>query len=186
MRRGWMGAIAAVALASAAQAQTVERITFSNAGIYRLDTERVEDAPGSIKGFFRVVKNMRLIERTSRIPAAVGVSLGVNFEIIGEPAGAPVTIRFITRFPQPGLRDPKSGKVHLTSVNDRQYRIGDASFRSYSFDEEWEIVPGVWSLEFWHGGRLIAAQKFEVVRADPPPERDRETAPQAPSDTPGR
>jgi hypothetical protein len=177
-------ALYALILAGAAQAQTIDAIRFSNAGIYRFETERLENAPNSIKGYFRIVKNMQLVERTERIPAAVGVSLGVNFDIVGQPNGTPVTIRFITRFPPPGLRDPKTGTVHQMSVNDRQFRIGDFSFRSYSFDEEWEIVPGVWSLEFWYEGKMIAAQKFEVVKAESPVQSDRGA--DAPADTPSR
>jgi hypothetical protein len=184
MKRFWFGFLATCLLASGSHAQTVERIQFSNAGIYRFETERLENAPNSIKGYFRIVKNMQLVERTDRIPAAVGVSLGVNFDIVGQPNGTPVTIRFITRFPPPGLRDPKTGTVHQMSVNDRQFRIGDFSFRSYSFDEEWEIVPGVWSLEFWHEGKMIAAQKFEVVKSESPVQSDRGA--DAPADTPSR
>lgn len=174
--------IYAILFAGAAHAQTVERIEFSNAGIYRFDTVQLENAPNSIKGYFRVVKNMRLVERTTLIPASVGVSLGVDFEILGQPNGEPVTIRFVTRFPAPGLRDPKTGKVHLTSVNDRQYRVGDRSFRSYSFDEPWEIVEGTWALEFWYRGRILASQKFEVVKGEV--QADYEIGPA--TDTPSR
>ncbi len=181
MRRCLIGLLGVIVFAGCANAQHVEQIRISNAGIWWLETERIENAPTSIKGFFRIVKNMRLAERTDRIPAAVGTSLGINFQIIGEPNGAPVTIRYTTRFPSPGLRDPKTGKVLLTSENDRQHRIGETSFRSYSFDEDWEIVPGVWSLEFWHEGKLIAAQKFDVEKAVPMPDR----IAMPPVDTPG-
>jgi hypothetical protein len=158
-----------LALASAAHAQTVERITISDPGLYGYETEKVEDAPNSVRGIFRTVRNQRLIEQTERVPGLIGTSFGVNFDVAGKPNGESVTLRLITRFPAPGLRDPKTGKLFLTSENDRQFKIGQLAFRSFTFDESWEIMPGTWSFEFWFGGKLLATQKFEVVKADPAP-----------------
>ena len=161
-----------LSLAVTAHAQTVERITISNPGIYRSETEKIEDAPNSVRGVFRTVRNPQLIERTERIPGLLGTHFGVNFELTGQTNGAPVTIRFLTRFPAPGLRDPKTGKTLLTSENDRQFRVGEFAYRGFTFDESWEIVPGVWTFEFWHEGKLLAAQKFEIVKTDPPTQFD--------------
>jgi hypothetical protein len=184
MKRFTWVSIVLVALAVSAHAQTVERITISNPGIYRSETEKIEDAPNSVRGVFRTVRNPQLIEQTKRIPGLLGTHFGVNFRVAGQPDGASVTIRFVTRFPAPGLRDPKTGKTILTSENDRQFRIGEFAYRGFTFDESWEIVPGVWALEFWFEGKLLAAQKFEIVKADTPAQSERGV--DAPADTPSR
>lgn len=178
-----IGLVAFVGLlfAGSAQAQTVERIEITNAGVYRIERGAVEDAPTTALGRFNVIKGQTLVERTTRIPGLLDVNMGMNFQMIGQPKGEPVTIRYVTRFPPQGLRDPK-GKVHFTSEVERQHVIGEVLFRSYSFDEPWEIVEGTWTLEFWYRGRMLAAQKFEVVKAEV--SADRETEPAA--DTPSR
>ncbi|MBX3520356.1 MAG: DUF3859 domain-containing protein [Xanthobacteraceae bacterium] len=183
MKRIGLGLVFVLAAAGIACAQTVDRVEISNAGIYRLRIDGVEPAPNSALGVFKTVSNPVLVERTERVAGAKGTNFGFNFQIAGAPQGQLVTVRFVTRFPPPGLRDPRTGKVLLTSENDRQYRIGELAFRSYGFDEEWEIVPGTWSLEFWYGGKLVGAQKFQVVKAEAAPKSDRDDRP---SDNPTR
>jgi hypothetical protein len=168
-------------MAVAAQAQTVERIEITNAGVYRIERGAVEDAPTTALGRFNVVRGQTLLERTTRIPGLLDVNMGMNFQMIGQPKGEAVTIRYVTRFPPQGLRD-SSGKVHFTSEVERRHIIGEVLFRSYSFDEPWEIVEGTWTLEFWYRGRMLAAQKFEVVKAEP--QAEHEIGPAA--DTPSR
>lgn len=185
MKRYWLGLFFVLAAVGAACAQTVERVEISNAGIYRVEVDGVEPAPNSALGVFKTVRNPTLVERTERVAGVKGTNFGFNFQIDGAPVGGLVTLRFVTRFPPPGLRDPRTGKVLLTSENDRQHRIGELAFRSYAFDEEWEIVPGTWSLEFWYGGKLVGVQKFQVVKAEaaPAPRSDRDDRP---SDNPSR
>ncbi len=177
----WFLVVGVMLLGSAAVAQTVERIEITNPGVYRIERGAVEDAPTTALGRFNVVKGQTLVERTTRIPGLLDVNMGMNFEMIGQPKGEVVTIRYVTRFPPKGLRDP-AGKVHYTSEVERQHVIGEVLFRSYSFDEPWEIVEGTWTLEFWYRGRMLASQKFEVVEAEV--SADRETRPA--TDTPSR
>lgn len=168
-------------LAGAAQAQTVERIEITNPGLYRIERGGVEDAPTTALGRFNVIKGQTLVERTTRIRGLLDVNMGMNFRIIGQPEGEPVAIRYVTRFPPRGLRDP-AGKVHYTSEVERKHIIGEVLFRSYSFDEPWEIVEGIWTLEFWYRGRMLASQKFEVVKDEISADRETGTA----ADTPSR
>lgn len=179
--RIWFGFFGAMLLASVAFAQTVERIELSNAGVYRIERGAVEDAPTTALGRFNVVRGQTLVERTTRIPGRLDVNMGLNFRMIGQPQGATATIRYVTRFPPQGLRDP-AGKLHFTSEIERQHVIGEVLFRSYSFDEPWEIVEGTWTLEFWYRDRMLAVQKFEVVKAEP--QAEHEIGPAA--DTPSR
>ncbi len=169
MARIWLGLIAAFAFVASAQAQTVDRIVITDPGIYAYDVEKVDKTPDSVSTGFKTIKNVRLVQKTERVPAILGTSFGFRFEIIGEPQGTPITLKLITRFPPAGLRNPQTGKVLYMSENDRRHTIGGKNdFRTYAFDEEWEAVPGIWTLEFWYQGKLVGAQKFEVVKADAP------------------
>jgi hypothetical protein len=44
-----------------------------------------------------------------------------------------------------------------------QLAVGAASYTGYSFDLDWEFVPGVWTLEVLQGERQLAALSFTVV-----------------------
>jgi len=172
MKRWWLGLAGVFSIVASAEAQTVQKIVISDPGIYRFEVEKVDRTPDSVSTGFKTIRNVELVQKTERIPGVLGTSFGVRFEIVGEPQGTLVTLKLVTRFPAPGLRNP-AGKVLLTSENDRQFRIGEPTSRSYSFDEPWEIVPGIWTLEFWYEGKLVGAQKFEVVNADLPAQPDR-------------
>jgi hypothetical protein len=45
---------------------------------------------------------------------------------------------------------------------------GTISYTGYSFDQAWEFVPGVWTLEVLQGKRLLASMSFTVVDEDRP------------------
>lgn len=184
MARFWLGLIAVAALVTTAHAQKVERIIITDPGFYEFDVEKVDKGPDSVSTGFKTIKNVRLVRRAERIPAVVGTSFGVTFEVVGEPKGQPVTIRFVTRFPPGGLRNPQTGRVLLVAENDRVHTIGQTTYRSYTFDEPWEAVPGIWTLEFWYQGRLVGSQRFEVVKADaaPKPEIPKSVDPSAKPD----
>lgn len=40
----------------------------------------------------------------------------------------------------------------------------EAGYVDYGFDDPWELVPGTWTIELWHGDRKLATQSFTVVR----------------------
>lgn len=169
MARIWFGIIAAFAFVTAAQAQTVERIVITDVGLYAYEVQSVDKRPDSVSTGFKTITNVRLLQKTERVPAVLGTSFGFRFEVIGEPQGTPVSLTLITRFPSPGLRNPATGRLLQMSENERTHTIGGKNdFRTYAFDEEWEAVPGIWTLEFYYKGRLVGAQKFEVVKADAP------------------
>jgi hypothetical protein len=168
MARIWFGLIAALVFATAAHAQKVDRVIITEPGLYDYDVEKIDKTPDSVSTGFKTIKNVRFLRSVDRIPATVGTSFGFRFQIIGEPQGETVNLRFVTRFPAGGLRNPQ-GRVLTVSENDRPHRIGENNFRTYTFDEPWEAVPGTWTLEFWYQGRMVGSHKFEVVAANVPP-----------------
>ena len=41
---------------------------------------------------------------------------------------------------------------------------GESCLKGWFLSEEWELVPGTWTLEAWLGDRLVATQSFELYR----------------------
>lgn len=110
--------------------------------------------------------NPQLVQPTTQIPARLGTSFAVWFRVLGSPAGAPVNLRAITRIPHPGITNPRNNTTFLTSEYESMQAIGEVSYRSYTFEEPWEIATGTWTMEFWLDGKLVGEQKFEVVADD--------------------
>lgn len=120
-------------------------------GIFRIEGE----------GPSRIAK---LVEKTDRIPLKRGVTFGVFVDIHGPDDGRARTLRKITRFPPPGLKNPQTGKTRPYSETQITVRSGDALHSLFTFDHAWEMVPGTWSIEYWLGDEKLIGKEFTVGR----------------------
>lgn len=160
----------AILTASASQSEEyrVDRVSVLERGIF----EASNHGPPIGHSRFGPVTNVRgvsLVQSTATIPARKSLRFGLRYVITGAPAGAPVKIRLVTRFPEPGLPDPVSGVRHYQSEYTIRGAIGSPAYREFRFDQSWELVPGEWIFEFWQGGRNIGTQRFCVVDAESTP-----------------
>lgn len=115
------------------------------------------------------VRDITLLHNTTTIFASKGLRFGVRYLINGTPKRAELDLRLVTRFPLAGLFDPVGNLRHHNSAYGLRALIGVPSYREFMFDHEWEIVPGEWIFEFWHGERLIGSQRFCVLDGETPP-----------------
>jgi|SRR5262245_37122910 len=151
-----------LAIASAANAQTIQRIEIAEPGIYRAaGTLSTRSEPGTTGGTFTMLAGPGLVEATTTIPATVGVMFGFQYNTFGSRGFA--TLKFVTLLPEPGMRDPKTGAVKLRGEYLEKVMVGGMEFKGYSFDHSWEIVTGVWTFEIWDGDRKLASQSFNVI-----------------------
>jgi hypothetical protein len=148
-----------------AQAPSIDRVDIVEYGLYTASAERRPvAAPGTATGTVTPLSNMQHTATTRTVPAQLGVRFGFGFIVVGAPLGTQVSIHSVTIFPSPGLRDPASSQPKTRSEYDWSTTIGEQSFRIYTFDSDWEIVPGVWTQQLWYQGRMLAEQKFTVVK----------------------
>ncbi len=96
------------------------------------------------------------------IEGRVGVYFGFHYTIIGEPIGAPVTLRTVVIFPSPGLTNA-AGKVASNSVYVVARTIGETYSVGYGFDEAGEILPGKWIIQLWHEDEMLAEKSFLII-----------------------
>ena len=146
-----------------AQLPHVDRLTVVEYGIYTTTTDRVAPAPDAPGLTIRYKSNIRHAATTREIPAQPGVEFGFKFDVVGSPAGAKVPLHVVAIFPPPGLIDASSNKSFSTAEYDRTDAIGPGGYLSYSFDHDWELVPGVWTFQIWNQGRMLVEEKFKVV-----------------------
>jgi hypothetical protein len=55
---------------------------------------------------------------------------------------------------------PATGQRHVVNEYRMPVRLGVPAYRDYTLDEAWEVVPGRWQFEFWHGDRQLKQQEF--------------------------
>jgi hypothetical protein len=156
--------VLALAAASSAHAQQVERVEIVEWGIYRHDLKGEIPAPEAPTGTRNLIDNVRLQQATTTVPALVGMKFGYRFKVVGPSPGMLVRLKYVARFPKQGLTNPANGRTFTTSEFSSEAAVGEVTYRGYSFDFEWEVVTGPWTLEIWHDGRKLAEKTFMVTR----------------------
>jgi hypothetical protein len=149
-------------LSATAQAQSDARITILDYGIVTGTVGKDVRAPGTATGVTREVTNFKLVRQTETIVARQGVRFGIRYRLDGVPRDKVLKAKCITRFPAGGVTTPKGENVTADEF-DCELEGGDANWRSYTFDEAWELVPGDWVMEFWYGGQKIGEKRFAVT-----------------------
>ncbi len=183
-RRGRIAALA-VLLALAAPARgadaRIDRLDLVEAGFYDAGAVQVAGSilsPGAAAGKTLDLGEVRLTPDPPANSARVGVGFAVRFRPFGEPAGARVALRSVWKIPDPGIRNPNNGNTFRQSVADFTAVIGDLHLRGYEFDEPWEVVPGIWTLEIWQGDRKLLEKSFTIAApAAPAPSPSPEATP---------
>jgi Domain of unknown function (DUF3859) len=167
-----------------ARAQAVQAVEITEFGIYTTERPTSSAAPGTATGRIDEVSNIKLVQSTATIPARVGVEFGFRYKIVGQPGAVPppqagssilgiqltappppppipsVNLKYVTRIPKPGMRNPETGNVTLTNVFYQEHKIGEELYRLHRLTERWEVVPGTWTLEIWDGERKLSSQDF--------------------------
>jgi hypothetical protein len=159
-------AVLLTALPFAARAETVrvDRVDIVDRGIYAVTTGGETPDAGTPTGKISAVSAVKLSEATTTIPGRRGTEFGFQYTIVGEPAGAEVSIDVVNSYPSPGLLDPGEKKPVLESRYSRKKKIGETAYLGYGFENDWEIVPGTWTFVISYEGRELARQSFTVAK----------------------
>ena len=83
-----------------------------------------------------------------------------------ECSTAPVDLRKIVIFPSPGLTPSPSSAPIARDEFTLHTRIGQTSYASYTLEDSFELVPGIWIIEIWHGSHKLATQSFKVIKPE--------------------
>jgi hypothetical protein len=147
--------------AAYAQMPQIDRIEVTEYGIYTVDRAiEGRDALGINKA---AASNVRHAATMRTIPAQIGTTFGFRYKVIGRPYDAPVDLREVVIFPPSGLIPSPSSKLITHDEFALHTRIGQSSYASYTLEDGFELVPGTWVIEIWHGNRKLLTQSFNVV-----------------------
>lgn len=145
------------------QVPFVDKIVIIGNGVYRAEIIMKTVIP-TATGAINSVTDIRLVESTTNIPARKGVRFGFRYTIVGASKRAAVDLRLTTRFPAAGLRNPRTGDDYFISERSITRNVDSTMYREYAFEHDWEVVPGMWTFEFWFRNRKVGEQSFCVYR----------------------
>jgi hypothetical protein len=142
---------------------SVERVDIVGKGLYKVETGEQTPDPEVPTGSIALPLKFTNIEKTDMVPARVGVEFGFEYMIVGSPGGAEVPLEFGITYPEAGLPDPESPSPLHESNFQRNKPVGEVVYFGYGFENDWELVPGVWTFAITYQGRVLAEQEFTVV-----------------------
>jgi len=148
---------------SAAAAQEATGAEIFEYGLYEIGPSLGEYAPPNLGYRHETIGDFRHIETTDKVMGRIGVAFGVRYRITGDPIGFEVPVRIIVRFPPQGLYNPQYRHPLLVDETEQIAILGEEGYSGISFDEQWEIEPGIWTVEFWSGERKLGEKQFEVI-----------------------
>lgn len=153
--------------AATAQSITVQpaklQIAIVEYGLYDAAPGQKIADPTMPSGTREIVSDLRLTRVTNIVPGEVETAFGIRYEVTGGPQSGGIPVTIVTRFPNPGMRNPQTGKTAAFIQEKYKLESGWEYATGFAFDKEWEIVPGVWSFEIWYDGKKMAEQKFTVT-----------------------
>ncbi len=164
--------VAILAVPARADEARIDRIDLIAAGFYDSATAKVVTtaaAPAAAGGKTNQLADVALMSEPPADPARVGIGFGVRFRSAGEPRGGQATLRSVWKIPAPGIRNPTNGVTYRELVAEFTTAVGGVHWRGYAFDEPWEVVPGVWTIEIWQGDRKLLEHSFTIGPQAAPP-----------------
>jgi hypothetical protein len=117
--------------------------------------------PAVLTGQVDEVPMVKLMERTTIIPAVLGTTFGVTVKLIGSPAGERVNC-WITWL-HPKLTNPETGQASDRSDFPSLWPIGEVTPTGFTFEHPWELVPGTWTVRVIWDWRVVAEKTFNVM-----------------------
>ena len=133
-------------------------------GIYTSEIIGTVYAPLTTSGKYNLVKNVTLVKKTDKIPATRGTKFGLFYIIKGDFEGEEIKITEIVKFPNPGYRDPNTGKLFRKSEFSSMKKVGSKNFVAGMFAEDWDLFPGKWKVQLWYKKHKLAEKSFIVFK----------------------
>jgi hypothetical protein len=158
--------LALALLPAAASAQLVEEALVAWSGTYTVTQTRDEPDPNAPNGMRFFSSGAKPVIEAERVPVTVDTRLGAGFFLRGASESHSAQYQVVWRFPEAGMRNPEGKVSHESRSPPYSCPVGlnHPCLAGYVFRNEWEIVPGRWTLEVWAEGRRLFERTFEVYK----------------------
>lgn len=135
-------------------------------GIYEpIAAVKIEAAPETTSGITRVPGEIRFTEHTNGIPAKLGINFGFRYTAEGFTGVKKVAITKVVTHPPVKKPDGITSTGFRTTLTKPVVGGKISGFTGYSFDHEYELVPGPWKIECWYQDQKLVEKTFYVLDA---------------------
>jgi hypothetical protein len=101
------------------------------------------------------------IASEGRMDAQKSLSGEINAVMEAKLKDKMITCSFCCSHPK--LTDPTTGHSSESDAWSSQPRIGHPRYTGYTFDNDWELVPGKWIVQAIYDSKVLAEKTFDVV-----------------------
>lgn len=140
------------------------RVNIFNCGIYQVTrmTGIRRTSPGTTTGFTSGILETMFVSPTHIIPARTGIHFGYRVAVSGISFQevVPITVRVL----HPPTTHPGTGQTTTKEEWTFPMMFQIPGVAVWGFDEDWEAVPGKWTVQVLHQGKLLAEKVFTVVK----------------------
>jgi uncharacterized protein DUF3859 len=168
--------------AARAQTAAVAQAEILWAGLYRASIIGTVAQPNTAIGRTNQLGQIDKLESTTTVPVRLGINFGFEYRLLGAPEGATADVKVVVTLPKAGLLNPaRQERVYRESWEPAPALIGGTSVIGYLLEQDWELVPGLWKFELWHGDHKLGEQSFCLIEegANGPSEENRKAQEQA-------
>jgi hypothetical protein len=140
------------------------KATIVDSGSYATVTGERAEGKDTAAGYTTIVDEKTLMSTSARVKAKLGDSFGFRYKLEckgPKSFNTPMTIRTL----HPPMTNPKVGKAVTESTweNNAWANHFEPNIHSgFRFDERWEMVPGKWTIQVVHEGRVLVEKIFIV------------------------
>ncbi len=131
-------------------------------GVYHATVANQTDTSNDPVPHHNILKDISLAEKRDTLLASLGKTFGVRYVVSGSPEFKPIAIKIKYLYPSPGLLDPAQDTAVLSTAYSQIRLIGDTSYTCFTFDHDWEMVPGSWRIQILDGDALLAEKTFQI------------------------
>ncbi|MBF0342373.1 MAG: DUF3859 domain-containing protein [Magnetococcales bacterium] len=101
-----------------------------------------------------------LLRRTEGIPASKGVEFGIEYVAFSTDSNQ--KIKLTLELTHPPVTDPKTKQTSSSETWEKEITPGVKFQSGFGFDQDWEVVPGPWTLKITSGCRNTLEKTFAV------------------------
>jgi len=102
-------------------------------------------------------ENPKLLSETEQIPATVGTVFGIRMTHDGES-----TASLSFRWTFPAMQNPANGQIWTEMTGTRELSSDRAQSYLARINNDWEAVPGDWTLQVLRSEQVVAEKVFHV------------------------
>jgi len=117
-----------------------------------------KDSPS---GRSTMITNHSLIRKTDTVDAVLGETFGMEFSIIAKTKKG-IKVRRVWEFPK-SMIDGR-GNSFKESSSDMVYTPNVSTVTTYELEEDFEIIPGKWTIRFYYEDKLLHERTFHLVK----------------------